>query len=65
MVLLGIIIQLFYRAGVHFENKELGVIAIDFGNDFYKQAEIGDRYNITFQNGFFNIPIIKGKVKLE
>ena len=40
MVLLGIIIQLFYRAGVHFdvefhfENKELGVIAIDFGNDF-------------------------------
>ena len=60
-----------YRAGLHFdvefhfENKELGVIAIDFGNDFYKQAEIGDRYNITFQNGFFNIPIIKGKVKLE
>ena len=60
-----------YRAGLHFdvefhfENKELGVRTFDFGNDFYKQAEIGDRYTFTFQNGFFNIPIIKGKVKLE
>ena len=60
-----------YRAGVHFdiefhfENKELGVRTFDFGNDFYKQAEIGDRYTFTFQNGFFNIPIIKGKAKQE
>lgn len=60
-----------YRAGFHFDiefhfvNKEFGVRTFDFGNDFYKQAEIGDRYTFTFQNGFFNIPIIKGKAKLE
>ena len=54
-----------YRAEFHFENKELGVRTFDFGNDFYKQAEIGDRYTFTFQNGFFNIPIIKGKAKQE
>ena len=60
-----------YRAGVHFdvefhfENKELGVRMFDFGNDFYKQAKIGDRYTFTFQNGFFNIPVIKSKAKQE
>ena len=54
-----------YGVEFHFENKELGVRTLDFGNDFYKQAEIGDRYTFTFQNGFFNIPIIKGKAKLE
>lgn len=53
-----------YGVEFHFENQELGVRTFDFGNDFYKQAEIGDRYTFTFQNGFFNIPIIKGKVKL-
>lgn len=34
-------------------------------NDYrlYDQAQTGDTYIFTLQNGFFNIPVIKDKTK--
>lgn len=57
-----------YRTAIHydvecqFENGEIGTKLIN-NSELYDQADIGDTFIFTLQNGFFNIPVIKDRNK--
>lgn len=51
-----------YYVEMKFENKKFGTQTLS-GYGFYNQAEKGDKYILTLQNGFFHIPVIKDKAK--
>ena len=50
-----------YHITFQFENEEFKNEGIRVDRTLFNQIEIGDTCTITFQNGFFNIPIIKDK----
>lgn len=54
-----------FRVEFDFENEKIGSLNLRVDIPFYNQAEPGDTYIFTLQNGFFNIPVIKDKVKQE
>ena len=49
----------------HFENEKIKDKNIGVSETLYNQAELGDTYTFTLQNGFFNIPVIKDKARQE
>ncbi|WP_294618634.1 hypothetical protein [uncultured Bacteroides sp.] len=49
---------IFHFKSENFKDKSIGV-----GKTTYNQANPGDTYIFTLQNGFFNIPVIKDKAK--
>lgn len=52
-----------YHVIFNFENEKFGEQNFNWNSDFYDQAQIGDTYIFTLQNGFLNIPVIKDKTK--
>ena len=50
-----------YHITFQFENEGIKDEGIRVDRALFNQFEIGDTCTITFQNGFFNIPIIKDK----
>ena len=53
------------RLVFHFENEKIKDKNIGVSETLYNQAELGDTYTFTLQNGFFNIPVIKDKARQE
>lgn len=51
-----------YNVKCQFKNERIGTRIIN-NHKLYDQAQIGDTYIFTLQNGFFNIPVIKDKAK--
>ena len=54
-------VWLFHHITFQFENGGIKDEGIRVDRTLFNQIEIGDTCTITFQNGFFNIPIIKDK----
>lgn len=48
-----------FNAEFDFENDEFGNRSIRLRIGSYSQIEIGDKCIFTFQDGFFNIPVIR------